>query len=303
MGIPSNSNPFGSRSPGWRLEGVLAVLVLLLASADVSAEIYKWKDAQGRLHFAQDLHQVPSRYREQAEGSKFVEGSRGAIQIYQPVPAALSPSRRPTRSSPSSEIFKIRVQRTGNSMRVNVRLNDSVTAPFLIDTGATDVSIPEWVARELGLDLEGARTGRYSTANGVIEEPLVTLDSVELGGARVEKVPAAVSRTMPVGLLGLSFFNHFRYRFDPGAGLVTLQPNGLAEAGKIRGGRSRAQWQGQYASLAQRSQAIERELEEINPNWARRKAELHDALEEVDRQYAALEDEADDARVPMQWRD
>ena len=41
----------------------------------------------------------------------------------------------------------------------------------------------------------------------------------------------------------------------------------------------------------------------MNPNKARRKTELKDALVEVDRQYKVLEDEAHDARVPMQWRD
>ena len=47
----------------------------------------------------------------------------------------------------------------------------------------------------------------------------------------------------------------------------------------------------------------EQTLDEINPNWPRRKSELEDELDEVDRQKKMLESEADDARVPMQWRD
>jgi clan AA aspartic protease (TIGR02281 family) len=188
-------------------------------------------------------------------------------------------------------------------MRVNVRLNDRVTAPFYIDTGASDVSLPEWVARELGLDLAGARTGYYSTANGTVKQSLVTLDSVELGGARVENIPAHVNKSMSTGLLGLAFFNHFRYRIDPVSGTVTLRPNGLAEAGKIRGGRSESQWKGEFARLARRRLAIERAIDEVNPNRARRKDELESMVEEVDRQVRMLESEADDARVPMPWRD
>ena len=188
-------------------------------------------------------------------------------------------------------------------MKVNVRLNDRVTAPFYIDTGASDISLPAWVAKELGLDLDGARTGYYGTANGTIEQSLVTLESVELGGARVENVPAHVNTSMSTGLLGLAFFNHFRYRVDPVSGTVTLRPNGLAQAGKIRGGRSEGQWKGEFYRLAQRRIGTERALDSINPNKARRKAELKGALGEVDRQLKMLEDEADDARVPMQWRD
>jgi len=108
---------------------------------------------------------------------------------------------------------------------------------------------------------------------------------------------------MSVGLLGLSFFNHFRYRVDPVSGIVTLRPNGLAESGLIRGGRSEGQWKAEFARLARRRGAIEGTLEEINPNWSRRKAELKEAIEEVERQLRVLDSEADDARVPMQWRD
>jgi hypothetical protein len=108
---------------------------------------------------------------------------------------------------------------------------------------------------------------------------------------------------MSVGLLGLSFFNHFEYRFDPGSGIVSLRPNGLVESGMIRGGRSADQWRRQFASIGYRRKAIEKELDEINPNWSRRRGELKAELEEIERQKAVLEGEADDARVPMQWRD
>ena len=36
-------------------------------------------------------------------------------------------------------------------MRVVARINGLVDVPFLIDTGATDVLLPQWAADELGL--------------------------------------------------------------------------------------------------------------------------------------------------------
>jgi clan AA aspartic protease (TIGR02281 family) len=281
-------------------------MAVLFVAGMSDAEIYKWKDASGRLHFSQDLNQVPPKFRSQARGDVIEEGTGAVIQRYRSVPASPRPKRRSQsgdRGSDSGEVYKIRVQKTGSSMRVNVRLNDRVTAPFYIDTGASDVSLPEWVAKELGLDLDQARTGFYSTANGTVQSALVTLESVELGGARVENVPAHVSKTMSVGLLGLSFFNHFRYRVDPASGIVTLRPNGLVESGRIRGGRSEGQWRGEFGRLARWRAGVEAALNDVNPNRARRKAELKGMLEEVDRQWVVLEDEADDAHVPMQWRD
>jgi len=285
----------------------------LFAAGSAPAEIYSWKDGEGRLHFTQDLNQVPDAYRAQAEASAGRAGSGREIQRYQPAPASPEPSPSSSRSaSPRARssaaragggTIRIPVERAGNAMLVHVRLNDRVTAPFHIDTGASDVVIPRSVAEALELDLEGRRTGFYSTANGIVQQSLVTLDSVDLGGARVEHVPATVSPSMSHGLLGLSYFNHFRYKVDPVQGVVTLTPNGLVEAGVLRAGRTEDQWREQFAHLAARRSAIERELDRINPNWTVRRDELEALLVETDRQVDVLEAEADDARVPMAWRD
>ena len=288
--------------------GMLIVL-MVFSAAPAFAELFKWKDAEGRLHFAQDLNQVPLRYRQQAKGGALEEGKSNVIQRYEAAPAAPANRPRPRNSTAAGsakgagKVHRIRVQKTGSTMRVNVRLNGNVTAPFYVDTGASDVVLPEWVAKELGLNLDGSRTAFYGTANGTIQQSLVTLDSVELGTAKAERVPASVSKTMSTGLLGLSFFNHFRYRVDPVAGVITLESNGLVEAGMIRGGRSEAQWKNQFAGLIARRKSVEGELERTNPNRSRRKADLRAMLEEVDRQYDMLESEADSARVPMKWRD
>lgn len=295
--------------------GIAAVLVAV--PADLAAEIYQWRDRQGQLHFAQDLNQVPDAYRAQAEAGVRKEGSGPEIQRYQAAPAAPAPglgTARPAtrnagragstrRGGPAAATFRIPVERAGNAMFVQVRLNDQVVAPFHIDTGASDVVIPKAVADELGLELSGSRTGIYGTANGIVQQPLVTLSSVELGGARAENVPATVSPSMSTGLLGLSFFNHFRYNFDPVAGVVTLTPNGLVEAGVIKAGRTEDQWRSQFAQLAARRELLEQELERINPNWEVRRGEIEAAIAENDRQVEVLESEADDAHVPMAWRD
>ena len=57
--------------------GLFVALLALAVAGTSTAEIYHWKDAAGRLHFAQDLNQVPDEYRAQAEAGMRKEGSGG----------------------------------------------------------------------------------------------------------------------------------------------------------------------------------------------------------------------------------
>jgi clan AA aspartic protease (TIGR02281 family) len=282
-------------------------LGLSLWALPVEADVYKWTDESGRLHFTQDLSQVPARYRKRAgEQAAQRETSRSPVQTYgaTPLPARAAPSGGGPRDAQApGETYYIRVQRAGTNMMVNVRLNNSVTAPFLIDTGASDVLVPAALAKRLGLSLEGARTQRYSTANGVVEQKVVMLRSVAVGDAVVEDVPASVSDGMSVGLLGLSFFNHFNYNIDAANGVVTLTRNNLAASGHIKGGRSQAQWQSEFGGLKQRIASARDEYENKAEAKSRERRRLEAELAELRRQLDLLEDEADAARVPMSWRD
>jgi hypothetical protein len=116
-------------------------------------------------------------------------------------------------------------------------------------------------------------------------------------------VPASVSDSMQVGLLGLSFFNHFKYNVDPVRGIVTLTENNLAEQGLLRGGRSASQWQGEFARMHSRIAAVEYEKDYTPSSHGREHRRLDGVLAELQRQYEVLEDEADEARVPFSWRD
>ncbi|HZZ94637.1 MAG TPA: TIGR02281 family clan AA aspartic protease [Usitatibacter sp.] len=85
---------------------------------------------------------------------------------------------------------------------------------FMVDTGATYVSIPVSEARRLGIDLAGARRGATMTANGPVTVYKVNLDSVTVGGVTLYNVEATVHPMpgMDVGLLGMSFLNRMEMR-------------------------------------------------------------------------------------------
>src|SRR5262245_41783875 len=283
----------------------LASLALLAAPA--GAEVYRWTDAEGRVHFTQDLSQVPPAQRAGAAEQGASSGA-GRLQTIDrpdsPAGAGPAPPAAAADSSPARTAYRVPVQRAGPGMLVVARVNGVHEVPFLIDTGATDVLIPRQIAQSIGLEAgPDARTKRYATANGVVEHEVVMLDSVDLGGAVARDVPASIGAEMEFGLLGLSYFNRFTTHVHAAAGLVTLVPNGLAEAGAIRGGRSEAQWRSEYRNLHDRIERIEAEAARTPESHGRERRRLEEQRLELAHQLSLLDSEADGARVPVAWRE
>lgn len=92
--------------------------------------------------------------------------------------------------------------------------NHSVT--FLLDTGASDISIPDKIARKLRLKYGQKR--QYQTANGIITGNLTTLKTVSIGNIKLRNVRASINPKMDNDeiLLGMSFlkFIEFTQRGD-----------------------------------------------------------------------------------------
>jgi aspartyl protease family protein len=82
---------------------------------------------------------------------------------------------------------------------------------FMVDTGATSVSMGVAEAERLGVDYKQGQLVRGNTANGVVNAYLVKLAAVRVGEVEVYDVDAAV---VPVGagaiLLGNSFLSRFQ---------------------------------------------------------------------------------------------
>jgi len=274
-----------------RLAFVLALLAFAVATA-ASAEIYRWTDAEGNLHFAQDLSQVPREYRSQVQ-KQAPSGSGGAVQTYSP-PASVGPNPGPRSDQP----IRIPFERQGTLMWVTATVNDRHQLPFLIDTGASGVSLPSDAVAKLGIRIR-PDTPRVTvgTANGITRVPLVELDSVQLGSARVEGLMATVNPTMNVGLLGGAFFNNYRYSVDTAAGVITLVPND-----GVRGGESAEQWRERFAALRDSIDRLEAYLADRELARPGRRQELEANLAALHEELRNLEQEANRAGVPQAWR-
>ena len=107
-------------------------------------------------------------------------------------------------------------RRIGEHLVVDVLFNGKVTAPLMVDTGASDTMISPKVAVALGL--EGGEPVRATLADGKqVMGRLVVLDSVAVADSRVEKSPAivlAAPEPHVEGLLGMSFLKNFMVQLD-----------------------------------------------------------------------------------------
>jgi aspartyl protease family protein len=85
---------------------------------------------------------------------------------------------------------------------------NGVTVKFLVDTGASLISMGVGDARRIGINYLRGQPGLSSTANGVVQVYRVKLDSVRLGDITLSNVDAVVhAGDMPWVLLGMSFLN------------------------------------------------------------------------------------------------
>ena len=112
-------------------------------------------------------------------------------------------------------------QMVGSTMQVTLAQNrnghyvtngtiNRIPVTFLIDTGATDISIPIEVAKEL--HLTKGKPIRVNTANGVITVYRTLLDKVAIGSLSLDNLKANINPHMHGSvLLGMSFLRNLDF--------------------------------------------------------------------------------------------
>jgi aspartyl protease family protein len=92
---------------------------------------------------------------------------------------------------------------------------NGATVRFMVDTGATMISLSASDARRIGLDPSRGEKGLTNTANGQAVVTKVKLDTVRVGDVTVNNVDALIHQTeMPFALLGMSFLNRMEMQRD-----------------------------------------------------------------------------------------
>ncbi len=114
-----------------------------------------------------------------------------------------------------SEQPKVRIWPTPNHMYLVTGSINGFPVDFIVDTGATLVSLSGREARRLGIDYRVVGTpGHSSTASGIEKIYLVKLDKVRVGDIELRNVQGAVhdGDFPPSTLLGMSFLGRLTMR-------------------------------------------------------------------------------------------
>ena len=186
--------------------------VLISAALLSAADYYRWVDQNGVVHFTDNPHNIPENQRGKAGRLISNDPPRNPQP---PVPVA------PNKAS-------IPFERQGQVVVVEATLNKKTAAKFVVDTGASYTMISSAIAKQLDIETEqNRRTAPFQTANGIIQAPLVSLESISVGGMEIRNLTAAVHDVLSdpriAGLLGLNFLSNFRMDIDTQKGVLHLE--------------------------------------------------------------------------------
>jgi clan AA aspartic protease (TIGR02281 family) len=215
---------------------LLLSLMLVLIGASGSAEIYRWTSRSGQVHYSSSppTYPVPGpievKYKDRWQPytgresfPNFTTGSTSRITYTTSFPEQSLPLES------ASQQTIVTYHKHQSMIIVDVTLNGALTRPFAVDTGATYTVISQKLADALRLR-PAASTPRITlqTANGRIQVPLLTLDSLAIGDLESSHITAAIHQfdddSIIEGLLGLNFLNRFQMTVDARARQLILTP-------------------------------------------------------------------------------
>ena len=130
------------------------------------------------------------------------DGKRRTLRVGQHAAAAVS-------ATESGETIVLTADGAGHF--VTMGTINGVSMRFLVDTGASMISLGASDARRAGIDASKGERGMSQTANGVVQVSKVKLNSVRVGEVTLLNVDALVHQNdMPIALLGMSFLNRMQ---------------------------------------------------------------------------------------------
>ena len=137
---------------------------------------------------------------------------RGAVVVIEDETMELELSQSIAGNFKKREKIRLRIVPDARGMYYTKGTINGKSTNFLVDTGATHVTMSGRKAKSLNIDYKKGVLSRAQTASGVVQAWLVNLDTVKVGGIKLNKVSATViagDHPSEV-LLGNSFLRHTR---------------------------------------------------------------------------------------------
>ena len=134
----------------------------------------------------------------------------------------LNPNELASATAAADGGLEVTLQRNAQGHYVASGTVNGVPATFLLDTGATHVSVPAALARRAGLK-RGA-SGTSITANGTVRVHFTRIESIEFAGIALRDVRASINPGMhgDFVLLGMSALERLEFA-QRGNGLILRQ--------------------------------------------------------------------------------
>ncbi len=224
-------------------------------------------------------------------------------------------------SSEANETYEIRLKGGGLGLVVDAVLNGRLKTQFLVDTGASFVTISRSTAEELGIQIDDdTAEAAVMTASGWEVVPMTVLRKIVIGGAEVSNVEALImdlpQRSEIDGLLGLTFLNKFKVSVDSNRGRLILVSLKGKPSRERPGGYDRNYWTQQFQfyrnvirQIEQSKTTMLQQLKESSDRDSRKTRRYERQSERLDKliryfkdQLSRLDRQAARAGVPMHWR-
>ncbi|MCW8956305.1 MAG: TIGR02281 family clan AA aspartic protease [Gammaproteobacteria bacterium] len=113
--------------------------------------------------------------------------------------------------TPADGVTELELKRNRYGHYVSAGQINGYPVTFMLDTGATDVSVPADIAHKIGLPQ--GRELIYQTANGNALVYATQIDEVALGGIKLSNIRATINPNVKNDdiLLGMSFLKHLEF--------------------------------------------------------------------------------------------
>jgi hypothetical protein len=180
-----------------------------------AAQVYRWEDERGIVHYTNTLERIPESYR---------------FQLGPLPPASMSPARSdeiaPAPVAPAMAIARIPYT-PGAPILVSASIGGSGPLTLILDTGADRTLVAPQALSRLGIATADAPRAEIRSVTGTGQGLVVQVGSVEVGEAKVGPLRIIVHDAdlkTADGLLGRDFLEHFTVTIDAKERLVTLVP-------------------------------------------------------------------------------
>jgi hypothetical protein len=189
-------------------------IVLLLPTLAL-AQMYRWEDRRGTLHYTNTPEAVPEPYRSQVD----------------PLPAAPTLPAKAEPIAPAAIARSVIVTRIpytrGDPIFVNARIGGSGPLTLILDTGADRTMVSPQALWRLGISTANAPRAEIRGVTGASQGDVVLVASMEVGEAKVGPlriIAHDADLKKADGLLGRDFLEHFTVTIDSRELVVTLAP-------------------------------------------------------------------------------